>query len=230
MVASRLVLNYFRNESSNSFVKSKNDIILIIGGGGFIGSSLIEKLLDKNIKIRVLDFFMYGENSLDKFKANPNLQIQRGDFRNIVDLHKSMANVSTVIHLGGIVGDPACAIDEEYTIEEINLVATKLIMDVMKSLQIKRLIFASTCSVYGASNDIMYESSPFNPVSLYARSKIGSEKIIIDYMEKGHIDATIVRFGTIYGFSGRTRFDLVINLLTAKAFVEKEIPLFGGDQ
>jgi nucleoside-diphosphate-sugar epimerase len=139
-----------------------------------------------------------------------------------------MRDVDAVIHLGGIVGDPACAIDEELTID-INLMATRMIAEVAKGSGVGHFIFASTCSVYGASDEMLDERSELNPVSLYARSKIASEKVL-QKMADERFAPVILRFGTIYGLSGRMRFDLVINLLTAKAVIDQEITIYGGDQ
>jgi nucleoside-diphosphate-sugar epimerase len=136
--------------------------------------------------------------------------------------------MSSVIHLGAIVGDPACALDEEVTIQT-NLIATRMIVQVAKGNGIERFVFASSCSVYGASDELLNEQSSLNPVSLYARSKIASENVLMSFSGSG-FHPIILRFGTIYGLSGRTRFDLVVNLLTAKALVEKVITVFGKDQ
>jgi nucleoside-diphosphate-sugar epimerase len=126
------------------------------------------------------------------------------------------------------VGDPACALDEDLTIE-VNLMATRMIAEVAKGFNVGRFVFASTCSVYGASNQVLDERSGLNPVSLYAQSKIASEKVL-KRMASPTFAPTMLRFGTIYGLSGRTRFDLVVNLLTAKALVDGEITVFGGSQ
>jgi nucleoside-diphosphate-sugar epimerase len=104
-----------------------------------------------------------------------------------------------------------------------------MIAEVAKGSGVGHFIFASTCSVYGASDQMLDERSELNPVSLYARSKIASEKVLLKMADE-HFAPVILRFGTIYGLSGRTRFDLVVNLLTAKAYVDKEITIFGGDQ
>jgi nucleoside-diphosphate-sugar epimerase len=133
-----------------------------------------------------------------------------------------MQDVDVVIHLGAIVGDPACALDEELSIE-VNLMATRMIAEVAKGSGINRFLFASTCSVYGASDELLDEYSALNPVSLYARSKIASEQVLKNLAGPG-FSPVILRFGTIYGLSGRTRFDLVVNLLAAKAVVEKKLP------
>jgi len=139
-----------------------------------------------------------------------------------------MRNIDAVVHLGAIVGDPACALDEELTIE-VNLMATRMIAEVAKGTNVSRFIFASTCSVYGANSATLDERSALNPVSIYARSKLASERVLMSMAGSG-FGPTSLRFGTIYGLSARTRFDLVINLLTAKALVDRRITIFGGAQ
>jgi nucleoside-diphosphate-sugar epimerase len=139
-----------------------------------------------------------------------------------------MKDTNSVIHLGGLVGDPACALDEELTIQ-INVVATRMIAEVAKGSGISRFIFASSCSVYGASDELLNERSALNPVSLYARSKIASECVLLPFRGNG-FEPVILRFGTVYGLSGRTRFDLVVNLLAAKAVVDGAITVYGKDQ
>jgi nucleoside-diphosphate-sugar epimerase len=104
-----------------------------------------------------------------------------------------------------------------------------VIAEIAKASGVRRFVFASTCSVYGASDEILDENSELHPVSLYARSKIGSERVL-KQLHGPSFQVTLLRFGTIYGISGRTRFDLVVNLLTAKAHVDQGITVFGGDQ
>jgi len=202
--------------------------ILIVGGAGYIGSSLTQKLLESGFKVIILDNLLFGRNPISHLENHRNLRIEEGDFRNIDSVVRGMQEAEAVIHLGGIVGDPACAVDEELTIE-VNLAATRTIADVAKGHGVTRFIYASSCSVYGESNNILSETSELNPISIYAKSKIASEKILMESVS-AKFQPTILRFGTIYGFSGRTRFDLVVNLLTAMAIKESKITLFGGDQ
>ena len=202
--------------------------VLLIGGAGYIGSALIPKLLESGYQVRLLDLFLYGREPIRECLDHPNLEILEGDFRRVEKIVSAMQGAGSVIHLGGIVGDPACALDEQLTIE-INLVATRTIAEVAKGGNVRRFIFASTCSVYGASDNMLDESSILNPVSLYARSKIASEQVLLQGRD-ARFSPVILRFGTIFGFSGRTRFDLVVNLLTAKAVLDGKITLYGGDQ
>jgi nucleoside-diphosphate-sugar epimerase len=202
--------------------------VLVIGGAGYIGSALLPKLLEKGYHVRLLDLLIYGTEPIEEALAHPNLEIMQADFRQVDKVVEAMRNIDAVIHLGAIVGDPACALDEELTIE-VNLMATRMIAEVAKGSGVSRFIFASTCSVYGANDAMLDERSALNPVSIYARSKIASERVLMS-MASSDFGPTLLRFGTIYGLSGRTRFDLVINLLTAKAIVEGKITIFGGDQ
>lgn len=203
--------------------------VLLIGGAGYIGSALIPKLLAAGYRVRLLDVFLFGKEPLGESVKHPNLEIVEADFRRVEKVVMAMRGVGSVIHLGGIVGDPACALDEQLTIE-VNLAATRLIAEVAKGEGVKRVIFASTCSVYGANDSMLDENSALNPVSLYARSKIASERVLLAARSDGGLAPVILRFGTIFGLSGRTRFDLVVNLLTAKALFEGKITLYGGDQ
>lgn len=213
----------------NGFVldsKAKN--VLIIGGGGYIGSALTRRLLDQGYTVRVLDLMIYGDDPILPFLDNPRFELVRGDFRQVNHVVSALQGIDTVVHLGGLVGDPACALDEELTIE-INLMATKMIAEAAKGYGVSRFIFASTCSVYGASDEFLDEGSAFAPVSLYAKTKIASERILQQLTDET-FSPTILRFATVYGFSGRTRFDLVVNLLTAKAVKDGTITVYGGDQ
>jgi nucleoside-diphosphate-sugar epimerase len=202
--------------------------VLLIGGAGYVGSSLLPSLLLRGYKVRLLDGFIYGEEPILGCLDHPNLEIMKADFRNLHDVVCAMRGVQSVIHLGAIVGDPACSLDEDLTIE-VNLLATRTIAEVAKANGVRKLIFASSCSVYGASDEILNERSELKPVSLYARSKIACERVLLAMRDR-NFTPVILRFGTIYGLSGRTRFDLVVNLLTAKAVVDGEITVIGKNQ
>jgi nucleoside-diphosphate-sugar epimerase len=204
------------------------DKVLVIGGAGYIGSSLIEKLLNLGHTVLVLDAMYFGEQALDRVAAHPKLTIIREDFRHIAAITRAMSGVGSVIHLGGIVGDPACATDPALTID-VNVTGTKLIGEIAKARGVRRFIFASSCSVYGACDEIVDEESRFNPQSLYARTKVAAEAAL-SALNGPEFAVTCLRFGTIYGISGRPRFDLVVNLLCAKAVRDGVITVFGPDQ
>lgn len=202
--------------------------VLVIGGAGYIGSALIPKLLDSGYTVRVLDMMIFGESPLDGVRNHPRLELVKGDFRQVDVVVQAMQDVATVVHLGAIVGDPACNLDEALTID-INLSATKMIADLAKQHRVSRFVFASTCSVYGASPNTLDERSVVRPLGIYGHTKYASEKVLLQ-MADARFQPVILRFATIYGLSGRTRFDLVVNLLTAKARFDGEITVHDGDQ
>ena len=144
------------------------------------------------------------------------------------DVICAFKDVDAVVHLGEIVGDPACSLNPDFTIE-VNYMATKTLAEACCYCGIRRFIFSSSCSVYGANDSQLSEESALNPVSLYARCKVESERAILA-IKDDYFSPVILRLATVYGLSYRPRFDLVVNLLTAKAVIEKKIKIFGGEQ
>jgi nucleoside-diphosphate-sugar epimerase len=202
--------------------------VLVIGGAGYVGSILVRKLLDRSYSVTVLDALLYGDESIREFYGRPDFELIHDDMRNVEAVVRAMQYADAVVHLGALVGDPACALNEKLTLE-INLAATRMIAEAARGFGVQRFIFASTCSVYGASDQLLDERSALNPVSLYARTKIDSERVLLA-LNDDRFAPVILRFATVYGLSPRPRFDLVVNLLAAQAVCEKRITIFGGDQ
>jgi nucleoside-diphosphate-sugar epimerase len=227
----RLVYEFASREISR---KTRDDVaqranrVLVIGGAGYIGSRVVPRLLDSGMEVVVLDLMAFGEQPVAAFKDHPKVSFVREDYRNVETLVTHLRNVDSVVHLGGLVGDPACAVDEELTVD-INVTSTRLIAELSKSHGVRRFVFASSCSIYGANDKIVDETSSFNPQSLYAKSKVASEAVISEFASQD-FEPVYMRLGTIYGLSGRTRFDLVVNLLSAKAMLSGDITVFGSDQ
>jgi len=202
--------------------------ILVIGGAGYLGVVLVKKLLENNYSVRILDSFIYGKRSVDQFKKDNSVEIIGGDIRNISTVNSSMNGVDGVILLAAVVGDPASASRPEQTIET-NYLASQMTASACKLKNIRRFIYASTCSVYGIGNRILDENAPLSPISLYARTKISSEKSILQ-LANDSFSPAIMRMSTLYGYSPRMRFDLVVNTMTMTAFLEKKIKVYGGTQ
>ena len=174
---------------------------------------------------------MYGDHGISDLYDNQKFEFIKGDVRNIQTTMLAVRDVDAAIHLAAIVGDPASSLDPLKTIE-INYLATKMLAEVCKYSQINRFLFASTCSVYGASttpDTKIDEESKLNPVSLYAEMKLKSELGILE-LEDENFSPTILRMATLFGLSPRMRFDLVVNTLTINALINKEFSIFGGQQ
>jgi nucleoside-diphosphate-sugar epimerase len=202
--------------------------VCVIGGAGYVGSVLVERLLDDGFGVTVLDALLYGDEGLRQVADRPGFELVLGDLRNIEAVVAACRAADAVVHLGALVGDPACELDEQLTLQ-INQEATFTAAAVARGLGIERFVFASTCGVYGATDDLLDEDSAVAPISLYAQSKLKSEELLLSMAGDGFCP-TVLRFGTFYGRSPRERFDLVINLLTAKAVTEGEIIINGGQQ
>jgi len=199
--------------------------VLVTGGAGYFGSVLVPKLLAAGHSVTVLDNFLYGRNPLEG--VMDKITVIEGDIRDMTSVVKALGNCDAVIHLASIVGDQAGDIDPRTTIE-INYLATKNIAELCE-LYGKKLLFASTCSVYGdGQNVVMKEDMKqvYSPLSLYGETKLKSENAIKQF----DINYAIMRMGTLFGLSGRMRFDLVINLFIAKALNKEKITVFGGQQ
>lgn len=208
----------------------KQKHILITGGAGYIGSILIRQLLERGYEVKVFDKFLFGKNSISDLNKNNNFSFIEGDVGHIEKLVEAIKGIDVVVHLAEIVGDPACAIDPQKT-QQANYLSTISLVNACKYFQINRFIYASSCSVYGTSknNTLSHETSEVNPVSLYAKMKTETEKVIINLADD-IFSPTILRFATVFGVSPRMRFDLVINNLTVRAVKEGKITIFGGDQ
>ena len=201
--------------------------VLVAGGAGYIGSHLVRMLLERGYRVRVLDRFDYGRAGIAGVH-HPNLETVQGDICNSRDVSRAVKSVDGVIALAAIVGDPACNLDPEETIN-LNYTATKILAETCHFYGVRRLVFASSCSVYGASSrGLLTETSRLNPVSLYARTRVLSENILFD--RHGDVEPVIVRLATVFGLSPRMRFDLVVNALTVRAVMDKRISIFGGGQ
>jgi len=203
--------------------------ILVTGGAGYIGTHVVHILLEKGYQVNVLDDLWYGDSGLRTFLGNPKVNFIRGDLLDRDKVLQGLEGVSSVIALGAIVGDPACSLDENLT-RQVNVDSVELLIESAREKEVRRFVFASSCSLYGSSSGIVQltEKSPLSPVSLYAKTRIECENYLLQ--QKDHLCPVILRLSTVYGLSPRRRFDLALNNMTARAVVDKKITVHGGDQ
>ncbi|MDC8830476.1 NAD-dependent epimerase/dehydratase family protein [Alteromonas gilva] len=204
--------------------------VLVTGGAGYIGSVLVRILLDNHYHVTVLDKLSFGGESIVELLNHPNFVFVKGDVRDETILHKVMPGIDYIAHLAAIVGDPACAKEPELT-KSINLDGAKLVYNIANKHNVKRFIFASTCSNYGKMDNsagFVTETSPLAPVSLYAETKVEFEQFLLSQKANGATCIpTCLRFSTVYGLSPRLRFDLTVNEFTKELALGRELVIFG---
>jgi nucleoside-diphosphate-sugar epimerase len=202
------------------------DAVLVIGGSGYIGSILVRKLLAAGHTVRVLDNQLYGDAPLREVSNHPRLEIITADVRDLRALIRATAGMQSAVHLAAIVGDPACQAMPQ-TALEVNYGATRLLIEVAAGAGIRRFVFASSCSVYGATDSTINEECEVKPLSLYARTKVDSEAALLRAACPG-FHPVILRLATVFGLSYRPRFDLAVNVLSARAHIDRHISIQNG--
>ena len=201
--------------------------ILITGGAGYVGSVLVNNLVKQNYDVRVVDSLVYGNDGISKLIDDKKIKFFNLDIRETESLSNIVKNVDCVIHLAAIVGEPLCKKIPDAA-KQINEFATKNFVNICKKNSVKRFIFASTCSNYGSSSNMVDELSPVKPLSLYSECKVNSEKYIIN-QNNNKFNTCILRFATAHGLSPRMRFDLLVQEFLRDALIDKKISIFGED-
>ena len=194
--------------------------ILITGGAGYVGSALVPSLLNKGYKVIVYDLYLYG----DVFKGlnNPDLIEIKGDIRDKEKLIKAGEGVDQLIHLACISNDPSFELNPALG-KSINYDAFFNVIETVKKNKIKRLIYASSASSYGIKNCEVTEEVEQTPVTDYAKYKAKCEKVLRD----SDLNYIVVRPATVCGYAPRLRLDLVVNILTINALINKKIKIIG---
>lgn len=192
--------------------------VLVVGGAGYIGGWFTDKAIEAGHDVRVYDLLLYEERYLKE------IEFVAGDVLDRDRLLPELEWADAVVWLAALVGDPACALDPALT-RKINLDSVRWLCENFDG----RIVFPSTCSVYGAQDDELDESSPTEPLSLYAEAKLEAEKVLTDLRP----DSLILRLATLAGVGdtySRIRLDLVVNLLAMRARLVGRLQVFGGEQ
>jgi len=205
--------------------------VLITGGAGYIGSMLTSELLRANYRVTVLDSLLFGGESIVPFLHHPNFHFVKADVtepRAVRDsIKRDWQKPDTVIHLAAIVGFPACQAVGKSVSWKYNVEATKNVYGQASDLGVEKIVFASTYSNYGLSEDgkPVTEESPLNPQSVYAETKIASEEFLLSQKDSA-CAPLLFRFATLYGISPRTRFDLIVNQFVLEAFTKRSLIIY----
>ncbi|MGI9081343.1 MAG: NAD-dependent epimerase/dehydratase family protein [Thermoleophilaceae bacterium] len=197
--------------------------VLVTGGAGYIGCVLSERLLDRGYEVRVLDRMYWGEEPLAGVRDR--LELVVADVRQMPP--DALADVDCVIHLAGLSNDPTAEYDPEAN-WQMNAIATEALGRACVEAGIERLVFASSCSLYDGLPPGMHdEQTAIDPRGAYATSKRYGEERLLELVDEGLCPA-ILRNGTVYGFSARMRFDLVVNTFVKDALLNERLDLHGG--
>jgi nucleoside-diphosphate-sugar epimerase len=193
--------------------------ILVTGGAGYVGSTLVEALLDAGYEVRVFDNLRFGGTGLLPFFSDEKLEFRRGDVRDKKAVAQAVEGADAIIHLAAIVGFPACRKDPELS-REVNVHGTQNVVDAAAG-EIP-IFFASTGSNYGKMLErICTETTLLNPLTDYSRQKTEAEEII-----KKNEEFVIYRFATAFGISPRMRLDLLPNDFTYRAVRDRSLIVY----
>lgn len=196
--------------------------VLVLGGAGYSGSVLVTNLLARGDEVTVVDSFWFG----DWLPDAPNLRKFTGDVRNPEEF--PLGPFDALVHLANIANDPGVELSPVLS-WEVNVLASHLIAEWAVRQSIPHVIFASSGSVYGVSEEErVTEELPLVPISAYNKTKMIAERVLLSYSDL--IRLHIVRPATICGVSPRMRFDLTVNMLTLQGVRDGRITVFGGNQ
>ena len=195
--------------------------ILVTGGAGYIGSKLVTKLLNIGYEVTVVDVLKFSSKSLNHLFSNRNFHFIKGDVRNKELMKKLVEKSEFIIPLAALVGAPLCKKYKKEAVS-VNLNSIKFLMKLVSKRK-KKVIYLTTNSGYGVGEKNKYcdENSPLNPISLYGRTKVQAEKIVMSYN-----NSIGFRLATVFGYSYRMRTDLLVNNFVFKSLNEKKLTLY----
>lgn len=198
--------------------------ILVVGGAGYIGSILSRELLNKGYSVKIFDRLYFGEEGIKEIRAQIDLVV--GDMRQFPP--SILDDVEAVINLGGLSNDPTAEYNPQANYE-MNTLSSTYLANICRERGVKRYIFASSCSVYFSpdkkAEDIIFtEDTKIQPSSVYSKSKYEAEKNLLSLVSDD-FSPVIVRIGTVFGFSPRMRYDLVVNTFIKDALSRGYITL-----
>ena len=203
--------------------------VLVTGGAGYVGSVLIPKLLTAGHKVRVLDTYYFGQQSLAGVRGHAHLSEIKDDLRDQATVDAALVGCDAVIHLACVSNDPSFELDPALG-RSINYDAFLPLVRLAKRRGVRRFIYASSSSVYGIKHEEnVTEDLPLEPLTDYSKYKALCEDVLLAERQPGFAPL-IIRPATVCGYSPRLRLDLSVNILTNLAYHKREITVFGGSQ
>ncbi len=197
--------------------------VLVTGGAGYLGSILCQELLNRGYKVTVLDNLLFGQRSLFHLCASPNFDFVYGDARDEKILQRLLSDADIIIPLAAVVGAPACDRDP-WLAESLNFGAIQSLNRLRSKDQ--RVIYPTTNSGYGTQSGDLYctEDTPLEPISIYGRTKVEAEKLLLDSP-----NTITLRLATVFGMSPRLRLDLLVNTFVYAAVTDRYLIIFEKD-
>lgn len=218
-------------EALRSFSIHEEKRILLVGGAGYIGSVLTSHLLLHGYSVHCLDLLLYDNHSaIEQFLSHPRYEFIKGDFTDESTARYALKDISDVVILAGLVGDPITKKYPEVS-QKINLEGTLAFIDLLKGRGLSKVVFISTCSNYGLipEGEVADENFQLTPLSLYAKAKVAIEQKLLSLKGKVDYHPTILRFATAFGRSFRMRFDLTVNEFTRELFLGHMLTVYDAD-
>ena len=213
-------------------VEERNDRhVLVIGGAGYVGNVLIRQLLSLGYRVRCLDALYYPTgDTIAPLMDHPRFSFIKGDLRNVDDVRRSLDGVSDVVLLAALVGDPISKKYADLT-RDVNGVASRRLFTELAGRGVKKFVFTSTCSNYGIieGNQPATETSPLNPRSVYAETKVAFEDYITSQSNASDFSTTVLRLATAFGLSPRMRFDLTVSEFAREIALGKDLLVYDED-
>ena len=203
--------------------------IVVTGSAGYLGSMLTSDLLAQGHSVIGIDSLMHGGQGVAGLVGHPQFTFFHGDMRDQAVVGGAVHGAEAVVHLAAIVGEPACNRDPDVT-RAVNFEASISLVKAARAAGVERFVFASTCSNYGKMPDAsgyVDETSPLQPLSVYAETKVAVERHLLESPRSGSFVPTVLRLSTVYGLSFRPRFDLTVNEFAAEAAVNRKLVVFG---
>ncbi len=201
--------------------------VLVTGGGGYLGSCLVSRLLHAGHRVRVFDRFCFGREALETLAANNGCEVVEGDVRRLQEHPELLDGVEAIMHLASLSNDPSCDLDAD-TAMDVNVESTIELAQRAVRAGVGRFVLASSCSVYGLGVfELLDEESPANPVSTFGKSKLAAETAL-RAMASPHFTPVVGRTATLFGLAPRMRFDLAVNQMVATAARQGRIEVRGG--